>query len=91
MTTPANPVKPITATIRGTAIARTFTPGSIVIPDGTRITGLSRYVRNAIDDLLTILLNGQTFCEGIWEIQITMRQKDSLGVSESIQKPNKKK
>ncbi len=58
MTTYAVTAKPITVTIRGTCIARTFTLGSIEARDGTPLMELSRYVLNAIEGLLTTLWCG---------------------------------
>jgi hypothetical protein len=91
MTISAATAKSAIVTIRGTYTAHTFTPVSIEAPDGMHITGPSLYALSATVDSLIFRLNGETSCDGTWEIQITMKRKDLPGPSENIQKPNKKK
>ena len=87
MTTLAVTVDVTTDTTQDTSTVPTYTLENIEIRDGTLTTGLWPYVRNAIDDLLTIPSSGLTFSDGSWEIVITMKPKDSHGFLGSIQEP----
>ena len=91
MTTLAVTVDVTTDTTQDISTVPTYTLENIEIRDGTLTTGLWPYVRNAIDDLLTIPSSGLTFSDGSWEIVITMKQKDLLGSPVNLLEPNELK
>jgi len=80
MTIPAATVNYHIDTTQATSIARMSIQESIAVPAGTRHTGQSLYVRNAIDGLLTSLLSGGISYGVTWEVVITTKPSDWRGL-----------